>query len=181
MLLLPGMALAVSCALWRPTYRPPRAPETEAAKVKFPWGTPRDRVVLSGVWLRAVTLALDDFLPAGEAEQKPENEIDACLARRENFLAEAWVWSPERASDGGGETGPELDGGSIRTPDAGFEADAGSGDAFGQPGMPQVPPIIYVTVGLMPGHCELDGSPLLDVGAVYAIDTVGWRILAIHH
>jgi len=179
--LVVAVSLAASCALLTQAYRPPRAPESEAAKVKFPWGTPAERVVLTGVWLRAVTLALDDFLPAQEAERSPESEIDACLARRENYLAEAWVWSPGQGTDGGHETGPVADGGSIQGPDAGRERDSGSDGAFGQPGMPEAPPVIYVTVGLIPGHCELAGSPLLDVGAVYAIDTVDWRILATRH
>jgi hypothetical protein len=120
-------------------------------------------------------MALDDFLPAEQAERSPESELDECLARRENYLTEAWVWSPKGASDGGDGGQPDPDGGFLS------EHDAGEDDPWTPPGMPKAPPLIYVTVGLIPGHCELQGSPILDMAAVYAIDTVQWRILAIHH
>jgi hypothetical protein len=188
--LIAAVLLVADCALLTRTYRPPRAPQAEAAKVKFPWGAPRQRIVLTGAWLRAVTMALDDFLPAEEAERRPESELDECLSRRENYLAYAWVWSPRGANDAGSEAGdgglPDVDGGSSFEAGSGLEGDAGccgAGDEepFEQPGMPRAPALIYVTVGLIPGHCELDGSPLMDVAAVYAIDTVNWRILAVHH
>ena len=63
LLLVAASSLAASCALLTHAYRPPHASRAEAEKVKFPWGEPKERVTLTGVWLRAVTLAMDDFLP----------------------------------------------------------------------------------------------------------------------
>lgn len=195
LLLVTTLTLGASCALLARTYRPPRAPESEAKKVKFPWGTPRERVILSGTWLRAATMALDDFVPPEEAERaRGEGEEAECLAQRDNYVVWAWVWPPQ--DDGGMDGGsPDSDGGSSSSsdadagiePDAGYSeagygySDAGYHDAFDQPGMPKSPPIVYVSVFLLPGRCDLGGSPLMDMGAVYAIDTVNWRILAIHH
>lgn len=168
---------ATSCALLTRPYRPPRAPKSEAEKVKFPWGTPSHRVILTGAWLRAMTMALDDFLPAEEAEKKPESELDECLARRENYYVDAWVWSPRASSDAGMDGGSGLDASPNLEQDGGYE-DAGEEDPFAQPGMPMNPSVIYVSILLAPGRCDLGESPLVDMGAVYAIDTVNWRILA---
>jgi len=57
-LLLTAVLFAASCALFSRPYRPPHAPKAEADKIKFHWGWPRKTAVLSGVWLRAVTIAL---------------------------------------------------------------------------------------------------------------------------
>jgi len=116
MLVIASLLIASSCALLTRAYRPPLAPKSVAAKVKFPWGWPRERVTLTGVWLRAVTMAMDDFLPAEEAERARAEDAEAvCLARRDSYDAEAYVWAPEEAKDAGdardgGE--PEPDGGS---------------------------------------------------------------------
>jgi hypothetical protein len=168
------LLLAASCALLARSYRPPHAPESEAAKIEFPWGWPKETVTLTGVWLRAVTMALDDFLPPEEAERPAEGELDQCLSRRENYDVKAWAWIPG-ASDGGVEGDGGSDGGPIPGTDAGDDHEVS------QPGMPRAPSVIYVSVFLLPGHCELDGSPLMDVAATYAVDTVKWRILAVHH
>jgi hypothetical protein len=165
------------CTLFDHAYRPPHAPKSEAANVRFPWGTPRERVVLSGTWLRAVTMAMDDFLPAEAAERvKPGSEEAACLARRNSWYLEAFTWSPVEASDAG-------DGGAAEVGDgeSSGESDGGGEDGFAQPGMLQAPSIIYVSISLRPDACDFGGSVLLDAGALYAIDTVNWRILAVHH
>jgi len=175
-LLLPTtVLLAASCALFTRPYRPPHAPKSDAEKITFHWGWPRKTAVLSGAWLRAVTMAMDDFLPAEAAEGRTEDEWEACLNRRENYHAEAWAWIPGEEGDAGVEETQEPDGG------VSLELDAGAQDAWTQPGMPKAPEIIYVVVGLLPGRCELGGSPVLDMAATYAIDAVGWRILAVHH
>jgi len=181
--LLAVVLVVTSCALLTRPYRPPHAPKFEAEKVKFPWGTPSQRVILTGVWLRAVTMALDDFLPAEEAEKKPESELDECLARRESYYVDAWVWSPRGSSDAGDGGSPGMDGGMASEGTTGPEhdgtyEDAGEEDPFAQPGMPRDPPLIYVSILLRPGVCNLGESPLVDMGAVYAIDTINWRILA---
>jgi len=177
-LMLTTVLFAASCALFTRPYRPPHAAKSEAEKIKFHWGWPRKTAVLSGAWLRAVTMAMDDFLPAEAAEGHTEDEWEACLNRRENYHAEAWAWIPHEDGDGGIGGTQEPDGGMDL--DAGM-LDAGENEAWTQPGMPKTPAIIYVVVGLLPGHCELGGSPVLDMAATYAIDTVGWRILAVHH
>jgi len=107
---------------------------------------------------------------------KGEDPEGVCLARRDSYSVEAFVWSPGGASDAGESDGGEADpaGGSR------LEADAGYDHSIAQPGMPKNPPIIYVSIGLAI-DCNPGGSPLMDVGALYAIDTVNWRILAIHH
>ena len=182
-LLVSALSLAAGCALLDRTYRPPHAPKAEAAKVKFPWGSPREVVILSGVWLRAVTMALDDYLPEEGAERaRGEDEMAACMARRDSYYVEAFVWSPRGASDAGdagdGGAAKVESGGSNPEVDAGYQMDSGHGDAFAQPGMPKTPPIIYVSISLI-ADCGFGESPLLDAGALYAIDTVNWRILAI--
>lgn len=175
-LLLMTLSLATGCALLARTYRPVHAPKSEAATVEFPWGEPEERVFLAGTWLRAVTLALDDYLPEEEsARARAVSGLDECLHRRDNYYVTAWVWAPQQPSDAGDGGAPDFDGGSSPEPDAGDDHEVS------QPGMPRAPPVIYVSISLLPGHCDLDGSPLMDVGATYAIDTVGWRILAIHH
>jgi len=184
MLLVPALSLAASCALLTHAYRPPHAPESEAAKVKFPWGEPEERVRLTGVWLRAVTLALDDFLPEEESERARDlGPLAACTARRDSYDVQAFAWSPRAAGDageppdGGGGGEPSFDGGSGSALDSGS---AGPGHAaWAQPSMPRAPAIIYVSITLIPDACDFGDSPPVDAGATYAIDTVSWRILAI--
>lgn len=178
LLLVAIASLAASCALFTNRYRPPRAPRAEAEQVEFPWGEPRERVTLTGVWLRAVTLAMDDYLPEEESERnKTEGALAACTSRRDSYDVEAFVWSPRHGQDAG--VGGESDGGESNL-DGGSspEIDAGS-EAWTQPGMPKAPPVIYVQITLIPGACDFGESPPVDFGAIYAIDTVSWRILAV--
>lgn len=175
------LSLALSCALLTRSYRPPHAPKEEADQVKLQWGPPRERVILSGAWLRAAAMALDDFLPADEAERaRGEGDEALCLAQRDNYVVWAWDRSLVVAGDADGG-GPEVDGGQSPDGDGGYALDSGYDSAFEQPGMRRAPQIIYVSIFLLPGRCELDGSPLMDMGATYAIDTVKWRIISIHH
>lgn len=177
LLLVATASLAASCALFSNRYRLPHAPRAEVEKLKFPWSEPRERVTLTGVWLRAVTLALDDYLPEEESERaKNKDSWTACVSRRDSYDVEAFVWSPRSVSDAG--NGGEHDAGEA-DPDGGLSSgsDAGS-DAWVQPGMPKAPPIIYVQITLIPDACDFGESPPVDFGAVYVIDTVNWRILA---
>jgi hypothetical protein len=41
--------------------------------------------------------------------------------------------------------------------------------------------VVFVSLSLRPETCDRSPSPLLDVGARYAVDTQAWRILAAHH
>jgi hypothetical protein len=178
---LAALSLAAGCALLTHAYRAPRAPRSEAEKVEFPWGEPKERVTLTGVWLRAVTLAMDDFLPEERAERaKTEGALAACTARRDSYDVQAFVWSPPEAADAGdGADGgvSNLDGGPGSEPGPG-PADSGT-DAWTQPGMPKAPPVIYVSISLIPDACDFGDSPPVDAGATYVIDTVSWRILAV--
>src|SRR4051794_2280206 len=171
------LSLAAGCAFLTRSHRPPHAPQTDAG-VELHWGIPKDRVILSGAWLRATTMALDDFLPADEAERAHEEGAEAeCLAQRDNYVAWVWEWSPKEKEDADGGA-LEADGGVSQEDDAGYSTDSGYGDAFDQPGMRKTPAIIYVSVFLLPGRCQVDGAPLMDMGASYAIDTMNWQILA---
>lgn len=174
--LVTTLLLGASCALLTRSYRPPHAPASEAAKLKFPWGWPKERVTLNGVWLRAVTMAMDDFLPEEEAERaKGQGPEAACMSRRDSYDVEAWVWPGPGAGDAG--AGEPMDAGSGSVP----EMDAGHDYELTQPGMPKAPPVIFVTIFLLPDACDFGESPPVDVGATYAIDTVNWRVLAIQH
>lgn len=180
-LLVAILSLALSCALLTRTYRPPHAPKEEADRVELQWGPPRQRVILSGAWLRAAAMALDDFLPADEAERaRGEGEEALCLAQRDNYVVWAWERSPVMTGDTDGGH-PEVDGGQGPDGDGDYSSDSGYDSAFEQPGMQRAPQIIYVSIFLLPGRCDLDGSPLMDMSAIYAIDTVKWQIIAIHH
>ncbi|MDY7225941.1 hypothetical protein [Hyalangium rubrum] len=41
--------------------------------------------------------------------------------------------------------------------------------------------LVYVDFAARPGACEMGLGPVLDMGAVYAIDVKNWRILAVQH
>jgi hypothetical protein len=41
--------------------------------------------------------------------------------------------------------------------------------------------VVFVSLSLRPETCDRSPSPLLDVGARYAVDTGAWRILAAQH
>src|SRR5437868_11069729 len=163
-LLVAILSLALSCALLTRSYRPPHAPQAEADQVKLQWGPPKDRVVLSGAWLRAAAMALDDFLPADEAEREGgEGDEALCLDQRDNYVVWAWERSLVVAGDADGG-GAEVDGGQSSDDDGGYTSDSGHESAFEQPGMRRAPEIIYVSIFLLPGRCELGGSPLMDMG-----------------
>jgi hypothetical protein len=40
--------------------------------------------------------------------------------------------------------------------------------------------IVFVEIYARPGVCEMGGGPILDFDAIYAIDVLTWRILAVH-
>jgi len=120
-------------------------------------------------------MALDDYLPEEEAERAlGKGAIAACLARRDSYDVDAFAWTPHGESDAGEEEA-DHDGGSSAGADAGYDS------STAQPGMPRNPPVIYVAINLIVEACDFGESPPVDVGALYAIDTVNWRVLAIHH
>ncbi|WP_224372813.1 hypothetical protein [Hyalangium versicolor] len=127
--LLPG------CALFRRPPRPVHAPPEEAAQVQFPLGLPeQERQIIRGNILRAVQLAMDDFLPWDTRPHEGASPLELCLYRREAYDA---ITAP----------GPEG--------------------------------IIFVSIVPSPHECDFGSAPVLDLGATYAIDVRGWRILAI--
>jgi hypothetical protein len=179
LLALASLLLTGSCALFTGSYRPPRAPKSEAERVKFPWGSPRETVRLTGVWLRAVTMALDDFIPEQASELADKDDpMAVCLSRRDSYDVNAFVWTPDVSDAGEADAGEwgldEMDGGSAAVLDAGPDLNSY------QPGRPKNPPVIYVQITLAI-DCNPGGGPIMDWGALYAIDTVNWRILAINH
>ncbi|WP_224361097.1 hypothetical protein [Hyalangium versicolor] len=129
-LLLPVLT---SCALLKKPPRPVYAPEEEAAKVEFPLAASEDAVALDGVTLRAINLALEDFLPWDREPPRGTPPGDVCFYQRDSYDFMAW-----RGKEG----------------------------------------VVFVSIYLRPETCDHSPSPLLDVGARYAIDTQGWRILA---
>lgn len=74
-----------------------------------------------------------------------------------------------------------MDGSQDPDDDGGYSPGSGHESAFEQPRMRTAPDIIYVSIFLLPGRCELDGSPLMDMGATYAIDIAKWQVITIHH
>ena len=176
-----AMVLAAGgCELFRVATRPPRAPEAEARRVRFPAFIPAERMVIDGRMLRAVALAMDDLLP----EPAPPLPGDAdplsrCLARRDSYDAIVW------RGGGGPEPAAGTDGGAIEA-DAGTDPDGGASDPAAPPpaedaGRSGSEDIIFVTIFLRGHACPEGDSPVVDAGGTYAIDAVSWRILAIKH
>src|SRR3954464_13065528 len=59
-----------------------RPPREQLVHIPFPLPAAHSKVEVSGVWLRAINLAMDDFLPPGKEAKTP---ADACLFQRENY------------------------------------------------------------------------------------------------
>ena len=68
---------------------------------------------------------------------------------------------------------PDVDGGSQEL-DASVDLTDG-GDISRLPGSGGG--LLFVTISLRPDACDLGASPPLDLGATYAIDIQGWRIM----
>lgn len=147
------LGLSGGCAaLWRSLEsRPPRE---QLMRIPFPLPEARSKLEVSGPSLRAINLAMDDFLPPGKKAPTP---ADACLFQRESYdvvVVEPESDAPE-AADGGAS-----------------ESDAGEWSGPKQQGH-----LLYVIVLLRADACQMGDSPLMDAGATYAIDTEHWRIV----
>lgn len=92
------------------------------------------RQIVGGTMLRAIQLAMDDYLPWDRKLPSGVTPLQACLSRRESY-------------DVAAAPGPEG--------------------------------ILFVTIIPNPEACDIGGPPILDVGASYAIDVRGWRILKV--
>jgi len=141
-----------------------RPTREQLVHIPFPLPAARSKVEVSGVWLRAINLAMDDFLPPGKEAKTP---ADACLFERENY--DVVVVEPERAraveENDGGTGSEEIDGG---------ESDLDGGQ---RQGPEQSKHLLYVIILLRADVCQQGDSPLMDAGATYAIDTERWRIV----
>ncbi|WP_141620115.1 hypothetical protein [Myxococcus sp. AB036A] len=133
--LLPLLCMLPACALFQKPPRPVHAPPEEAATVEIPLAFPTEgRQVISGTTLRAIQLAMDDFLPWDRKLPSDATPLYECLNRRESYEV---VTAP--ASDG----------------------------------------VVLVSIIPNPDACDIATAPILDVGATYAVDVKGWRILAV--
>lgn len=129
-LTLPG------CALLRRYPRPVHTSPEEAAKVEFPRFDPpaQGRQVVAGPMLKAIQLAMDDFLPWDIQPHKGATAREVCLYQRESYDATA-------------APGPEG--------------------------------VMFVRFTVRDGICDVNGTPILDMGATYAVDVQRWRILSV--
>ncbi|MCK8499860.1 hypothetical protein [Myxococcus fulvus] len=138
--MLPRLGLLITlCALMgcasSSSLRPVHASKEEAAKVEFPLALPEEgRQIIGGSMLKAIQLAMDDYLPWDHKTPSSATPLQQCLSRREAY------------------------------------------DVVAAPG-PQ--DVMFVSIVPNPDVCDVGGPPLLDVGATYAIDVAGWRILSV--
>jgi hypothetical protein len=85
LLLLPCVFLT-ACALFQRPPRPIHAPPEEAARVQFPLDLPKDdRLIIPGAVLRAVQLAMEDFLPWYVQPHRGATPDEVCLYQRESY------------------------------------------------------------------------------------------------
>ncbi|NTX05872.1 hypothetical protein [Myxococcus sp. CA040A] len=129
-----GVFLLPACALFQRPPRPVHASQAEAAKVEIPLAFPEEgRQIIPGATLRAIQLAMEDYLPWDYKLPGTATPLQQCLARREAY------------------------------------------DVVAAPGPHGV---VFVSIVPNPEVCDVGGPPLLDIGATYAIDVTGWRILS---
>jgi len=86
------------------------------------------------------------------------------VARRESYDFVVWEDRPGDPTRDGGAEMPAADAGS---PDGGESATSNAA----------LPRILFVSIDLRPGACDLGESPPLDTGGQYAIDTRSWKIV----
>ena len=133
-LLFLACTMLSACALFQRPPRPVHAPPEEAVRVEFPLDLPKeDRLIIPGTVLKAVQLAMEDFLPWDVRPHRGATPEEVCLYQRESYDV---------------TTSPGPDG------------------------------VLFVRFTVKDGACT-SGGVILDMGATYAIDVTGWRILAI--
>jgi hypothetical protein len=132
-LLFLSCTLLTACALFQRPPRPVHAPPEEAARVQFPLDLPKEeRLIIPGTVLKAVQLAMEDFLPWNIRPHRGATPEEVCLYQRESYDV---------------TTAPGPDG------------------------------VLFVRFTVKDGACNM-GGVILDMGATYAVDVNGWRILA---
>ncbi|NMO23314.1 hypothetical protein HPC49_49910 [Pyxidicoccus fallax] len=84
---LPAFLLLLpACALFQRPPRPVHAPAAETAGVEFPLALPLDgRQVVGGTMLKAIQLAMDDYLPWDRKLPSGATPLQECLSRRESY------------------------------------------------------------------------------------------------
>jgi hypothetical protein len=81
-------SLLPACALFQRPPRPTHASPAEAAQVQFPLGLPEEgRQIIRGNMLKAIQLAMDDFLPWDTKPHEGASPLERCLYRREAYDA----------------------------------------------------------------------------------------------
>ncbi|WP_338866785.1 hypothetical protein [Myxococcus stipitatus] len=124
-----------ACTLFKRPPRPVHASREESARVEIPLAMPdKGHQVIGGAMVRAIQLAMDDYLPWDRTLPDDAPPLYQCLSRREAY-------------DVAAAPGPEG--------------------------------VMFVSIIPNPEICDVGGPPILDVGATYAIDVVGWRILSV--
>lgn len=80
------LVLFPTCALFQGYPRPTHASPEEASQFQFPVDVPAEgRQIIKGARLRAVQLAMDDFLPWDHRPPPDATPLEACLFRREAY------------------------------------------------------------------------------------------------
>ncbi|WP_163989835.1 hypothetical protein [Pyxidicoccus caerfyrddinensis] len=84
---LPALFLILpACALFQRPPRPVHAPPEEAAAVEFPLALPLEgRQIIAGTTLRAIQLAMEDYLPWDRKLPAGATPLQECLSRRESY------------------------------------------------------------------------------------------------
>ncbi|WP_141593518.1 hypothetical protein [Myxococcus sp. AB056] len=84
--LLPLLCVLPACALFQRPPRPVHAPPEEAAAFAIPLAMPTEGLqVISGTTLRAIQLAMEDYLPWDRKLPKGATPLYECLNRRESY------------------------------------------------------------------------------------------------
>jgi len=85
LLLLPCVFLT-GCVLFQRPPRPIHAPPEVAAQVQFPLDLPKEqRLIIPGTILKAVQLAMEDFLPWYVRPHREATPDEICLYQRESY------------------------------------------------------------------------------------------------
>nr|WP_163784347.1 hypothetical protein [Myxococcus vastator] len=93
--LLSLLCILPACALFQKPPRPVHAPSEEAAAVEIPLAFPTEgRQVINGATLRAIQLAMEDYLPWDRKLPRDATPLYECLNRRESYMVAAAPASP---------------------------------------------------------------------------------------
>ncbi|WP_342377883.1 hypothetical protein NVS55_01125 [Myxococcus stipitatus] len=77
------------CHLFRSRPKPPVAPPEVAANIQFPTWSKDSSTTVEGPQLRALQIAMEDFLPPGESPPKDADAMTRCLFTLATY--DAWL------------------------------------------------------------------------------------------